>query len=149
MHDKDEFLAKENILLSDNYKKTDFLVTEGASHDDETIKAGNVHTDTSDFQNGIAEKAIRDLRESARKQLLHAHHRWPAAIHLALWPYALRYATYLHNTLPVLDDGTSRLEMFRSIRVGMKLGHMHTFGCPVFTLQNKLSSGKMIPHWSP
>jgi hypothetical protein len=34
---------------------------------------------------------------------------------------------YLHNTLPVLDNGTSRLEMFSSIRVGMKLGHMHTF----------------------
>ena len=362
MHDKDEFLAKENILLSNDYKKTDFLVTEGASHDDETIKAGNVHTDTSDedeqetettqispltfdptpqleddeqhqhvatddqaelmrwhhrlghlsfaklkklailgeipkrlakvkplvcagclfeamtkipwrgkegasdhsvfkatapgqivsvnqmistqvgfiaqlkgaltkkrytaatvftdhysrlqyihlmtrltsqetidakrafehfadqhgvkilhyhcdngqfadndfkttsssanqrltfcgvnahFQNGIAEKAIRDLRKSARKQLLHPHHCWPAAIHLALWPYALRYATYLHNTLPVLDDGTSRLEMFSSIRVGMKLGHMHTFGCPVFALQNELSSGKTIPHWSP
>jgi hypothetical protein len=27
------------------------------------------------FQNGIAEKAIWDLRESARKQLLHAHQR--------------------------------------------------------------------------
>ncbi len=35
--------------------------------------------------------------------------------------------------------------MFSSIRVGMKLGHMHTFGCPVFALQNKLSSGKTIP----
>jgi hypothetical protein len=48
MHDEDEFLAKENILLSDDYKKTTFSATEGASPDDETIKAGNVHTDTSD-----------------------------------------------------------------------------------------------------
>ena len=101
------------------------------------------------FQNGIAEKAIWDLHESARKQLLHAQHRWPAAIHLALWPYALKYATYLHTTLPILDDGISRIEMFSSIRVGMKLGHMHTFGCPVFALQNQLSSRKTIPHWSP
>jgi hypothetical protein len=31
----------------------------------------------------------------------------------------------------------------------MKLGRMHTFGCPVFALQNKLSSRKTIPHWSP
>jgi hypothetical protein len=38
MHDEDEFLAEENILLSDDYKKTDFKATEGASHDDETIK---------------------------------------------------------------------------------------------------------------
>jgi hypothetical protein len=29
------------------------------------------------FQNGIAERSIRDLSESARKQLLHAHARWP------------------------------------------------------------------------
>jgi hypothetical protein len=67
------------------------------------------------FQNGIAKKAIRDLRESAQKQLLHAPQRWPAAIHLALWPYALRSAVHLHNTLPVLEDGTSRLEHFSSI----------------------------------
>jgi hypothetical protein len=38
IHDEDKFLAKENILLSDDYKKTDFTATEGASHDDETIK---------------------------------------------------------------------------------------------------------------
>jgi hypothetical protein len=104
------------------------------------------------FQNGIAEKAIWDLHESVRKQLLlHAQHWWPAAIHLALWPYALRYATYFHNTLPILDDGTSRLELFSSIWVRMKLRHMHTFGfgCPVFALQNELSSGGTIPHWSP
>jgi hypothetical protein len=101
------------------------------------------------FQNGIAKKAICDLRESARKQLLHAWHKWPSALHLARWPYALRYAAYLHNTLPVLEDGTSRLELFSSIQVGMKLRHMHTFGCPVFALQNELSSGGTIPHWSP
>jgi hypothetical protein len=27
--------------------------------------------------------------------------------------------------------------------------HMHTFGCPVFALQNELASGGSIPHWSP
>ena len=27
--------------------------------------------------------------------------------------------------------------------------HMHTFGCPVFALQNKLASGSIIPKWSP
>jgi hypothetical protein len=101
------------------------------------------------FQNGIAEKAIRDLSESARKQLLHAHQRWPAAVHLALWPYALRNAAHLHNVLPVRDDNTSRLEHFSSIRVGLKLRHAHVFGCPVFALQNELSSGSSLPKWSP
>jgi len=101
------------------------------------------------FQNGIAERAIRDLSESARKQLLHARHRWPAAVHVALWPYALRNAALLHNNLPTLEDGTSRLELFSSIRVGGKMAHHHTFACPVFALQNALAVGSTIPKWSP
>jgi hypothetical protein len=52
------------------------------------------------FQNGIAEKAFCSLCKSMRKQLLHAWQRWPAAIHLALWPYALRNAVYF--TTPYL-----------------------------------------------
>ena len=57
------------------------------------------------FQNSRAEKAIRDLSESARKQLLHAQARWPSAIHLSLWPYALKTVVALHNTLPTLEGG--------------------------------------------
>jgi hypothetical protein len=101
------------------------------------------------FQNGIAEKAIRDVRESAWKQLLHAPQCWPAAIHLALWPYALRSAVNLYNTLPVLKDRTSRLECFSSTRIGSKMKHHHAFGCPVFALENDLAAGSPIPHWSP
>ncbi len=67
------------------------------------------------FQNGIAERAISNLSDSARKQLLRAQSQWPAAIHFVLWPYALRNAALLHNSLPVLEDGTSRLELFSSI----------------------------------
>ena len=73
-----------------------------------------------------------DLSESARKQLLHAQARWPSAIHLSLWPYALRTAVALHNTLPTLEGGISRLEHFRSIRVGIKLRKLHVFGAPFF-----------------
>jgi hypothetical protein len=64
------------------------------------------------FQNGITKQAIQDLLESTRKQLLHARTRWTEAVHFALWPYALQNAAYLHNNLPVLEDGTSRLELF-------------------------------------
>ncbi len=101
------------------------------------------------FQNGIAERSIRDLSESTRKQLLHSRARWPQAVHFALWPYALRNAALLHNSLPVLEDDTSRLELFSSIRVGSNMKHVHTFGCPVFALQNALASGKSLPRWSP
>jgi hypothetical protein len=101
------------------------------------------------FQNGIAERSIRDLSESARKQLLYAHARWPQAVHFALWPYALRNATLLHNSLPVLEDGASKLKLFSSIHVGSNMKHVHTFGYPVFALQNALASGKSLPRWSP
>ncbi len=36
------------------------------------------------FQNGVAGRAIRDLSESARKQLLHTKQRWPQAVSTAL-----------------------------------------------------------------
>jgi hypothetical protein len=101
------------------------------------------------FQNGIAERAIQDLSESVRKQLLNAHARWSEVVHFALWPYALRNAAHLHNNLPVLEDGTMRLELFSSILVGNNLKHVHTFGCPVFALQNALASGNQLPRWSP
>jgi hypothetical protein len=109
-----------------------------------TFCAVNAH-----FQNGIAKWAIQDLSESAHKQLLHAHTCWPEAVHFPLWPYALRNAVHLHKNLPVLENGTSRLELFSSICVGSNLKHMHTFGCPVFALQNAQASGNQLPCWSP
>ena len=46
---------------------------------------------------------------------------------------------------PVLEDGTSRLEVFSSIWVGCNMKHVHTFACPVFVLQNALASGELLP----
>jgi hypothetical protein len=81
--------------------------------------------------------------------LLHAKARWPSCVHLCLWPYALCNAVHVFNTAPVLDDGTSRLERFSGISVGYCMKHNHTFGCPVFALQNDLAAGNKIPKWSP
>ena len=79
----------DNERFADN----DFKSACEQSHQRLTLCGVNAH-----FQNGIAKKAIRDLSDSACKQLLHARQRWPAAVHLALWPYALHNACYLHNT---------------------------------------------------
>ena len=87
--------------------------------------------------------------ESAQKQLLHAQDCWPDAVNFALWPYAIWNAFLLHNSLLVLEDGTSRLELFSSIRVGCNMKHMHTFACPVFALDNALASGESLPRWLP
>ena len=101
------------------------------------------------FQNEIAERAICDLSKSTRKQLLLAKQHWPQVVSIALWPYALRSAAYLHNVLPSLDEGQSQLELFSGIKAGSNMKNMHTFGCPVFALQNALSAGYSISQWNP
>jgi hypothetical protein len=64
------------------------------------------------FQNGIAERKIKDLTERSRTSLLHAIHRWPSAITINLWPYALRYINDVCNATPALKTGKSPLEAF-------------------------------------
>jgi hypothetical protein len=46
-----------------------------------------------------------------------------------------------------LKEGQSKLELFSGTWVGSNMKFMHTFGCPVFALQNALASGKSIPRW--
>jgi hypothetical protein len=61
------------------------------------------------FQNGIAERRIKDLTERSRMSLLHAIHRWPSAVTINLWPYALRYINEVYNATPALKTGKSPL----------------------------------------
>ncbi len=49
----------------------------------------------------------------------------------------------------MLKDGQSKLELLSGIQVGSSLKSMHTFGCPVFALQNALAAGHSIPQWNP
>ena len=51
-------------------------------------------------QNGVAERRIRDITESACTMLLHAAHQWPKAITSNLWPQALKHAVNVRNALP-------------------------------------------------
>ena len=64
------------------------------------------------FQNGVAEKRIRDLQDLTRTSLLHATARWPKAISVHLWPYALRTANDVLCATPRRPDGKSALELF-------------------------------------
>jgi hypothetical protein len=95
-----------NCRLADNK----FCMACEAQQQNLTFCGVNAH-----FQNGITEQAIQDLSEGARKQLLHACQRWPQAVSMALWPYALRQAAYLDNVFPTLEGGQSKLELFSSI----------------------------------
>jgi hypothetical protein len=99
------------------------------------------------WQNGIAEKNIRDLREHARTSLLHAIDKWPSAITVHLWPYALKHAATIHNSLPT-KDGQSPIERFTQTDVAPNLKNFHTFGCPVFALENRLQSQQSVGSWA-
>ena len=49
------------------------------------------------WQNGHAEKRIRDLSDDARTSLLHASQRWRKAVTINLWQYTLRHAGDVRN----------------------------------------------------
>jgi len=62
-------------------------------------------------QNGITERQIHTIVDSARMMLLHAMHKWPDVVTVTLWPYALRLAADIHNATPGLS-GLSPTEIF-------------------------------------
>ena len=99
------------------------------------------------FQNGVAEKRIRDLTDNARTMLIHAHRCWPEAISAHLWPYAIRMANDVRNATPNAKESIAPLEKFSGTTLRAKLSDFHPFGCPAYVLDSTLQSGKKIPKW--
>jgi hypothetical protein len=112
------FGVKIRHYHADNGRFADNLFLQSVREAGQTISFCGVN---AHFQNGIAEKRIRDLQESARKQLLHAKSRWPKAIELNLWPCALRVANHLRNSLPDKEDASSPIKRFSQVKVGPHL----------------------------
>jgi hypothetical protein len=78
------------------------------------------------FQNGLAERRIRELTEHARTMLIHAQKRWPSAITANLWPYALRHANDLLNGTPNIQlSGKIPNNVFA--RLGHYIGANHSY----------------------
>ena len=77
-------------------------------------------------QNGVAERTIGILRDEARVALWHAVFRWPSMLLLNLWPYAIRNAAEIRNSLPSSDSGLSPLEMYSNSSVGTNFNDFHT-----------------------
>jgi hypothetical protein len=98
------------------------------------------------FQNGIAEKRIRDLTERARTSLLHAMNRWPTAISINLWPYALKFANDVFNATPTLKTGRTPLEDFSSTPVRPQVLNFHPPFCPTYVLHDGLQGGGKRPN---
>ncbi|KAL7580919.1 hypothetical protein ACA910_005738 [Epithemia clementina (nom. ined.)] len=103
---------------------------------------GNAH-----FQNGIAEKMIRDLQEGTRTSLLFAIQKWPKMVNVHLWPYGLRHDANVRNATATIKHKKSPLELWSQVQVAPKIRHFHTFGCPVYVLDNKLQAQQGVPKW--
>ena len=61
------------------------------------------------FQDGVAEKCIRDLQDLTCTTMLHASAYWPKAFLDHLWPYALRCVNETFISAPKRLDGKSVL----------------------------------------
>ena len=93
------------------------------------------------FENGIAERKIREVQEMTCTSLLHATARWPKAINSHLWPYEV-----IINT-PKRIDGQSVLGIFSGTNVIPKLTLLRPFGCPVYVLNDSLQGDTHLPKW--
>lgn len=112
-------------------------------------------------QNGKAERCIGDVTQGTRTLLLHASHRWPAAIHVFLWPHAMKSYTNLRNNIPSIFNISAKagrrrlpatfthspLSNFYGIEVKPDLSHFHPIGLPVYVLANKLQAGQSHNKW--
>jgi hypothetical protein len=85
----------------------------------------------SHFQNGVAERRIRDLSDGARTSLLHAKEQWSKAISVHLWPYAVRHRNDIHNSTQKESQKASPMEMFSNMMVSSRLKYFHAFGAPL------------------
>ena len=128
---------------ADNGRFAERLFLEHAAQQGQTVTLCGVN---AHFQNGIAEKRIRDLTERARTSLLHAMNRWPSAVSIHLWPYALRFANEVHNSAPSLRNGRSPLELFSGTPVRPQVLNFHPPFCPAYVLHNGLQGGGKRPN---
>ena len=101
-------------------------------------------------QNGIAECAIHNLTEISRTMLLNGIRLWPGIISIILWPLALKHAADRHNQLFIDDSGYSPLAPFSKTSPTIDATLYHTWGCPIFVLDEHLQSGTgKSPKWDP
>jgi hypothetical protein len=100
----------------------------------------------------LAERQIQTTFNWSRANLLRFVLHWPqmAKNRDNLWPFAINYAVYMHNHLPIQGKRLSPSELFTGTIFGNynHLTRAHVFGCPVYVLDPCLQDSKKIPKWS-
>ena len=101
-------------------------------------------------QNGLAERAIQTVVNSAREMMLHKALHWPEYFDRRMWPFTLSHAAYLWNHLPSVSHGLTLLEIYTGTKQDIKvLRNENTWGWPAYVLDAKLQDGKKLPKWIP
>ena len=101
-------------------------------------------------QNGHAERRIRELQDAARAMLIHANKQWPRCVTTNLWPYAMKMASDAFNNTPCFqhEEYKTPLQVASASVVNINKKHFHTFGCPVYVLDNALQENKPFGKWN-
>ena len=81
---------------------------------------------------------------------MHVAIHWPDEYNVKLWPFALNYATWLHNHIPRKDNHLSPLEIYCGVKQDCAyLCRAKVFGCPIYVLDPKLQNSKKFPNGNP
>jgi hypothetical protein len=105
---------------TDNGRFCENLWIENVKKEGQTISFCGVN---AHFQNGVAERQIRDLSDGARTSLLHAKERWSKTISVHLWPFTVWHRNDFYNSTRKESQKASPIEMFSNmtIRVQIKI----------------------------
>jgi hypothetical protein len=99
------------------------------------------------WQNGVAERYIGIVTQTARTLLLHAMANWPGIVNEEFWPFAIRHACTFHNASIRTDLGKSPHHLFTGNKAPWSMDDFRVFGSPVFVLDKKLQDGDSLAKW--
>ena len=118
---------------ADNGIFTKHTFAEALANDDQILTLSGVG---AHHQNGVAERAIGTVQAMARAMLIHVRLKWPHQFNPQMWPFALDYAVYIYNHLPIHErEGLSPQEVFCGAIEGCSsLRRLRVFGCPAYVL---------------
>ena len=105
------------------------------------------------FQNGIAERRIRDLQEQTRTSMLYAMNKWKHMVLICLWPYAMRHANNVANATPRKGEDQPPLERFwestslPNYVISMPLAALPTYWTTLSKVAKDHRSGNNAQDW--